>query len=275
MMDEVLIARTGLLDALDALNEHLGALILVGAQAIYLHTGKAQVAIAEYTTDGDIAIDPDLLGTDPLIEEAMRAGGFKPIKDAIGSWISAHGVEVDLMVPAAVAGSGSRRSRGVDVPPHARHAMRRTKGLEPALFDNTIMTIAAMDTDADDRSYELKVASPAALLVAKLHKVSERIGQPDRSENKDAHDIYRILVAIETQPLAKSIRFLIAQPVCADVTTEAVDLLDTLFGTSDREGSKMAGANEEGVGDPDQVALAVSILAQNLLDALSDISVDK
>ncbi len=34
-------ARTALLDAADALVEQLDALVLVGAQAIYLHTGRA------------------------------------------------------------------------------------------------------------------------------------------------------------------------------------------------------------------------------------------
>lgn len=39
MTDEVTMARTGLLDALEALESHLDALVIVGAQAIYLHTG--------------------------------------------------------------------------------------------------------------------------------------------------------------------------------------------------------------------------------------------
>ena len=46
-------------------------------------------------------------------------------------------------------------------------------------------------------------------------------------------------------------------------------MLGTLFGTSDAEGSMMAGATEEGLGDPQQVALSVSILARNLLDSLA------
>jgi len=274
MNEEVVNARLGLLDALDALNEHLDALILVGAQAVYLHTGEAQIAIAEYTTDGDIAINPDLLGSDPLIEIAMRSGGFEPMEGAIGSWESARGVEVDLMVPTAVAGKGTKKSRGVEVPPHARHAMRRTKGLEAALVDHSTMTIAAIDSGADARSYNIEVAGPAALLVAKLHKVSERLGRPDRSENKDAHDIYRILVAIQTPTLAKSLKRLTSEEVSADVTIEAIEMLGALFGTSDAEGSMMAGATEEGLGDPQQVALSVSILAQELLGALGDVSGD-
>lgn len=42
-------ARSALLDACDALQHQLAAVVLVGAQAIYLHTGSAEVALAETT----------------------------------------------------------------------------------------------------------------------------------------------------------------------------------------------------------------------------------
>lgn len=43
-MDELyVIARRVLLDALEALGEHRNATILVGAQAICLHTGEADL----------------------------------------------------------------------------------------------------------------------------------------------------------------------------------------------------------------------------------------
>jgi hypothetical protein len=50
-------ARRVLLDALEALDEHRSALVLVGAQAIYLRTGEGGLAVAPYTIDGDIAPD--------------------------------------------------------------------------------------------------------------------------------------------------------------------------------------------------------------------------
>lgn len=40
-----IVARTVLLDALDALGEQRDAVVLVGAQAIYLHTGDADIAV--------------------------------------------------------------------------------------------------------------------------------------------------------------------------------------------------------------------------------------
>ena len=52
-------ARAALLDAAEALAEQLNAVVLVGAQAVYIHTGDADfVATAPYTTDADFCIAP-------------------------------------------------------------------------------------------------------------------------------------------------------------------------------------------------------------------------
>ena len=57
-------ARRALLDALDALEPHLDAIVLVGAQAVYLHTADTELAVAEYTTHADLAVAPCRLATD-------------------------------------------------------------------------------------------------------------------------------------------------------------------------------------------------------------------
>ncbi len=262
------MARTALLDALEALQDHLDAVILVGAQAVYQHTGGAKVALAEFTTDGDLAINPDLLGTDPLIEDAMIAAGFtRDLRNGVvGTWLSRNLVPIDLMIPDAVAGRGRR---SVDVPPHDSKSMRRARGLEAALVDNSKRIIAAIDPSTDRRKFSVFVAGPAALVVAKLHKINDRIDHPSRLENKDAHDIYRLLVALDTVQLASAFTTLLATPVSEPVTREAVKLLRTLFAVgSDATGSRMAGAAEEIVGDPVAVSESVSLLAQDLLDAL-------
>jgi hypothetical protein len=54
------LARRALLDALDALGDQRAAVILVGAQAIYLHTGEGDIGVAPFTTDGDLALVPEL-----------------------------------------------------------------------------------------------------------------------------------------------------------------------------------------------------------------------
>ena len=76
--DLLVRARSAFLDALDALKEHRESVVVIGAQAIYLHTGSAEVALAEATKDNDLALDSRLLGSDPLVEEAMRAANFAP-----------------------------------------------------------------------------------------------------------------------------------------------------------------------------------------------------
>ena len=56
--DDLLVqARSALLDALTALWEHRDSVVVIGAQALYLHTGSAEVALAEATKDSDLAID--------------------------------------------------------------------------------------------------------------------------------------------------------------------------------------------------------------------------
>lgn len=268
MTDEVSMARTGLLDALEALESHVDALVIVGAQAVYLHTGATEIALAEFTTDGDVAIDPDLLSSDPLIEEAMRAAGFTPDprSSAIGSWISPRGVFVDLMVPEAVAGTGRR---GVRLPPHDSKAMRRSRGIEATLVDNSKMVIRATDVALDSREFEVAVAGPAALLVAKLHKIHDRIDTPPRSDNKDAHDVYRLLRAVETPVFVEAIGRLLNEAVSGEVTRDALVQLRELFAQGARaRGSLMAGAAEELVGDPLAVSESVALLAEDLLEAL-------
>lgn len=103
-------------------------LVVVGAQAIYLHTGAADVALAESTKDSDVAIDPRVLGAYPLIEDVMARAHFHLNLDdpQPGSWLSPSGIPVDLMVPEALAGTGG--SRGARIPPHGERTMRRATG---------------------------------------------------------------------------------------------------------------------------------------------------
>jgi hypothetical protein len=159
---EYVLARCVLLDALDALGAHCDAVVLVGAQAVYLHTGGADLTVAPTTTDADIALAPDRLHDKPLLEEALRGSGFTPGSDP-GMWRGAGGVAVDLMVPEALSGSSGRR--GARLPVHGNRVARRTTGLEPALVDNEQQKLTSLD-NGDDRSHVIRVAGPAALLVA-------------------------------------------------------------------------------------------------------------
>jgi hypothetical protein len=267
--DLLVAARSALLDALEALREHIDAVIVVGAQAVYLHTGAAPVALAEATKDCDLALDTRALAPEPLLEEAMRAAGFylDPEARQPGSWLNAADIPVDLMVPEALAGGSGRR--GARIPPHAKDAARRAVGLEAAIIDHAPIQVRALAPD-DPRIYTANVAGPAALLVAKLHKLGERQATPGRLVDKDAHDVYRLLVAVPTDRLASKLLHLRADDLAGPVTEQALTFLAELFAVgADAPGSAMAGRAEEGIGDPAIVSAAAAALAKDLVSAVS------
>lgn len=268
--DLLVQARSALLDALEALREHRDAIVLIGAQAIYLHTGRADVALAEATKDSDLALDTRRLADDPRIEQAMSAAGFSQAvsRTQPGSWLNPAGIPVDLMVPEALAGAAASQRRGARIPPHAKTATRRAVGLEAAVVDHAPMRVTAL-TEGDERSCTVEVAGPAALLVAKLHKLGERRDNPRRLEDKDAHDVYRLFVAVPTDALAATMTRLLADPLAGPVTEQAMAYLREMFAAGPEAlGSAMAGRAEVGVGEPDTVAASVAVLAEDLLLAL-------
>lgn len=155
------------------------------------------------------------------------------------------------------------------LPPHDSKAMRRSRGIEATLVDNSKMVIRATDVALDSREFEVAVAGPAALLVAKMHKIHDRIDTPPRSDNKDAHDVYRLLRAVETPVFVEAIGRLLNEAVSGEVTRDALGQLRELFAKGARaRGSLMAGAAEELVGDPSAVSESVALLAEDLLEAL-------
>lgn len=91
-------ARSVLLDALEALQPHLGAIVLVGAQAVYVRTEGLDVPVAPYTTDGDLVLDPQEISEEPDLGAAMEAGGFSLVIDEVGhpqpgQWVTTRSVE--------------------------------------------------------------------------------------------------------------------------------------------------------------------------------------
>jgi hypothetical protein len=153
--------------------------------------------VAEYTTDADFTVSPADLADAPLLADLLIARGFTP-REHPGGWLSPDGIYVDIMVPEQLAGAGRRGAR---LGAHGNRAARRAKGLEGALIDRELQTVAALDPE-DDRTVELWVAGPGALLVAKVHKIAERVGAQDRVRDKDALDVLRLLREIDTADLA-------------------------------------------------------------------------
>lgn len=228
---EYVAARRVLLDALDALGPQCDSVVLVGAQAVYHHTGPVEGTGVVMTTDGDLALDADLLTADPELAGALRDAGFTEGNQP-GMWVGDGGIRVDLMV-APHQSNRAAGARAASLPPHHKHLARITAGLEPALVDNGVAEIAALD-EADGRTAQLRVAGPAALLVAKLTKVRERQEQvtagranPARLVGKDAVDIYRLLLTVETGDLVKGFRLHRSGAEALSVSGAAVTYLVT------------------------------------------------
>ena len=258
---EYVLARRVLLDALDALGANRDAVVLVGAQAVYFHTGNTDLAVAPTTTDADIALAPDRLHDEPLLKEALRSAGFTA-GSSPGMWCGARGVAVDLMVPEAL--SGSRGRRGARLPVHGNRVARRTTGLEPALVDNEPHKVTSLDS-SDDRSHAIRVAGPAALLVAKLIKVEERSGQPLRLQPKDGLDVLRLLQACETLPLTNRLASLAEDPLAGDVTRMALSSLAAHGRDRDGPLARLAAQAVAGLADPETTIESLVALVDDLL----------
>jgi hypothetical protein len=257
------LARRTLLDALAALEPHLGSIIVIGAQAVYVHTGPAGLAVAEFTTDADLAVAPEFLAENPDLGDLLEAGGFEPQRDP-GMWKTPDGVHLDLLVPDAVAGPGRRGAR---LPGHSKRAARRAKGIEGALVDSDVHDIGALGS-TDDRSIRAAVAGPAALFVAKIHKIAERVDEPNRLVDKDALDVLRILRAIPTARLTERLQRLLDSGIARGVTIEALTLSDGLLGQVGSPGPQMAARASGGLEDPDVVAASLAALWSDLSEQL-------
>lgn len=256
-------ARKVLLDAFDALEDHREALVLVGAQAVYVHTGDTDLAVAEYTTDADLSISPSDLADSPRIEVLLSNAGFRLGLNP-GSWLSADGVVVDLMVPEALAGAGSRSA---DLRPHSKPSARRAVGLEGSLIDRDKTELASLDP-SDNRAMTVWAAGPAALIVAKLHKIHERVGVPNRLIDKDALDVFRLLQASKTSDVADRLKKLRDSSLAGDVTSRAIAFMPELFGSVDAPGIAMA---VRAAGDPEHSDTVASSLVALISDLLTEI----
>jgi len=243
---EYVAARTVLLDVLEALGSQREAIILVGAQAIYMHTEAGGIAgYAPYTTDADLALAPSRLADEPHIEKLLEDANFEQKGDP-GIWwktIVIDGtptdVEVDIMVPEHFAPAGGRRS--VRLPPHDKMIARKAIGLEGSILDHDLMEVTALD-GPDSRQFTIRVAGPAALIVAKVYKLRDRLadGKLDRLADKDAADVYRLMLAVPLREFLRRLRPVMDDETAGPICREAIELMVQLFGTRGADGVRMA-----------------------------------
>ncbi|MHB1342369.1 MAG: hypothetical protein ACYC77_10310 [Coriobacteriia bacterium] len=260
---------------------HFKAIATRSCSSARRRSTSTPVPVAEFTTDGDVAIDPRLLSSDPEIASAMRKASFfldeRDGRELVGVWASMREiagvpakVTVDLLVPDALGGAGRRAAR---VPQHEKGSMLKVHGLEAALVDNSVVSIGALES-TDARSFTMKVAGPTALLISKTIKLSERVaagalerGRPDRVKPKDALDVLRLLQVIPSARLAEGFVGLLPDETAGPVTSQALGKLPSLFGDADSPGSQLA-AEAAAPEPPEVIAASCAALCRELLGLL-------
>lgn len=273
-LDELYVmSRRVLLDALAALGDHRDAIVLVGAQAVYLRVGDADIAVTPYTTDGDLVVDPAVLAEIPPLERALMDAGFYPkAPDSVGVWLTRRktskqveaNIAVDLLVPASFSpGSGRRAAR---LPGHDVRVARMVRGLDGAIVDADVMNLAALE-EGDARTVDVRVAGAAALLVAKVHKIHDRKGS-DRASDKDALDVLRLLLGTETEDLAARYASLLGDKRSDEAARRGRDLLEAQFAKPRNVGVEMAIRSAGVVGNAEQIGAQFEALVGDLLTAL-------
>lgn len=266
----VVAARQGLLDALEALGSHSERVVLVGAQAVYVHTPAVITGVALFTKDADVMLIPPVSPA-PDIDRAMRDGGFVPGAQP-GIWMSGDGDrEVDLLVPGAFASNPGHRAARLTG--HGGHAARLVSGIEGAIADNAVHVVPALAL-GDNRTARILIAGPAALLVAKAHKLKDRIAdprnpqRPERLITKDAFDAFRLL-QLPIDVLLEGFERMAANEIARPVAARGISFMDELFRDPDAVGARLAGQYLGPLGDPEIVRLSVSELVHDLLDQLT------
>lgn len=169
------------------------------------------------------------------------------------------------MVPETLGGAGRRGAR---LGPHGNRAARKARGLEAALVDHRLFVLESFAPD-DDRAIEVRVAGVAALLVAKAHKLGERMERdPKRMEPKDALDMLRLLRTSETDELAETFRHLLADARAGGVTREALDYFRALYTGADASGLGLVRDAVAGLENPAVIGASMRTLAEELLRAV-------
>lgn len=208
------------------------ALVVVGAQAVYLRTEAVQLPFPPFTRDADVALDPRILEREPSLREWLIAAGYTRRDEQPGLYWAPggqgdDGVRIDLLVPEEFATRGGRRD--ARLPGDNRGVARRTRGLEASLYDRDPMPIA--DPDDVAISVESFVAGPAALIIAKAEKIAERQSDsPERVKTKDVTDVFALLRAHEPAELQARFRHLANQPEIAAPFAAGIGAVQRVFG---------------------------------------------
>jgi len=193
-----------------------------------------------------------------------EAGFNRNTKGDIGIWVTRRPtstqrmleVAVDLLVPTAFSpGDHPEKHRSARLPGHSRVA-RTVTGLEGVLVDREKLEVSSFMA-SDPRAFQISVAGPAALIMAKTFKIQDRLGS-GRLSDKDALDVYRLLRGIPTDDLAARYRLILGDPIAGANAVISLGLLKSLFGDRRATGVAMTLHAAENLLDPQETAASLS-----------------
>lgn len=102
----------------------------------------------------------------------------------------------------------------------------------------------------------INVAGEAAMLVAKLHKLGDRLEKPERLDAKDAGDVYRLFDVVAPDDMATRLNLLLDDERSAGATAKAIAYGDVLFGSASGTGVRL-GVDALRTTIPEATAVAV------------------
>ena len=120
---------------------------------------------------------------------------------------------------------------------------------------------------SDTRTLDVRVAGPAALLVAKVHKIDDR-KDSDRQSDKDALDVLRLLRGTETDDLVARYAKLLGDKRSEEAALRGQDLLEAQFAKRQNIGVQMAIRSAGALGDTDEISVLFEALVNDFLFAL-------
>jgi len=232
-------SRRLLIDTLRALSGFADAVTVIGAHPVHVWVQDAWGPIdMQATRDADLAVNPVFVTPDPKLLDLMNGIGAAPaLRDRPGVYGYQAEADlpldqrttIDLIAPEVYAGPGRRAARIAG----QQHAASRAVGLELAIWDRHRRTLGTLNEPAD--RVDAWVAGPAALLVAKTHKVRERLlevdTRPNRLRPKDSGDVVLLMMISEPTGVAQVMRTQSdAHPEIAQTVADAARWLSEMYG---------------------------------------------
>lgn len=135
------------------------------------------------------------------------------------------------------------------------------------LVDRDLMIVSSLEAEEDDRSFPIQVAGPAALLIAKLHKMQDREGT-SRQGDKDALDVFRLLRGVSIEEFAERMRRVRSEVASRAAAETAAAYLSTHFGDRRGDGVALILRAIGPLADPDEGSASCVALTSDLLRAI-------